>query len=48
MGKTFKRNGYHKPKQHGKIFEKKKPKWGSKKDHTKESFDEQPSYEESN
>jgi len=30
MGKTFKRNQFRKPKQHGKVFEK-KDKWNPKK-----------------
>lgn len=31
MGKSYKRNSYFKPKQHGRIFEKKKDKWQPKK-----------------
>ena len=30
MGKSYKRNSFRKPKQHGKIFEK-KDKWNPKK-----------------
>jgi hypothetical protein len=30
MGKTFKRNQFRKPKQHGKVFDK-KDKWNPKK-----------------
>lgn len=41
MGKTFKRNSYRKPKQHGRIFEKKKDKWVPNKE--KPTQPDQPS-----
>lgn len=31
MSKTYRRNSWHKPKQHGRVFEKKKDKWVPKK-----------------
>lgn len=35
MSKTYKHNSYHKPKQRGRIFEKKKDKWVPKKQQPK-------------
>jgi hypothetical protein len=40
MGKSYKRNSYHKPKQRGRIFEKKRDKWVPPKKHQPQDLTE--------